>query len=194
MDRLEVGLNTTRLKQRIGSTRRSLLLGTAASIASVGLSALPWPAQAQQAIAADSAPLDDEGFLKLSRLVTGHADLSSVTATRIFTAMRRADPNFAAHARALARLAHADFDAEALLGAAESTDLHGAALAIVSAWYTGTVGKGPNAVLVSYVDALMHRPVSDGLTVPTYCSNGPLWWTIPPPSAGVAPPSTTNAG
>jgi hypothetical protein len=45
--------------------------------------------------------------------------------------------------------------------------------------------------MVSYVDALMYRPVSDGLPAPTYCLNGPIWWTGPIPVAGVAAPVGT---
>jgi hypothetical protein len=61
-------------------------------------------------------------------------------------------------------------------------------LTLVAAWYTGTVGYGAQAEMVSYVDALMYRPVSDGLRAPTYC-DGPIWWTEPPPAAGVSAPA-----
>jgi hypothetical protein len=193
MDRSDIGFDGPHQKPRAGSTRRSLLLGTAAIITSTNLFTLSRRAQAQ-GIAADSAPLDDQGFLKLSQAMTGHADLSAVTAARIFAAMRKADPDFAANAIALSRLARGDINPEALLAAAEGAGLRDTALAIVAAWYTGTVGKGPKAVVVSYVDALMYRPVGDGLTVPTYCSNGPLWWTAPPPAAQLAPPSTSKSG
>jgi hypothetical protein len=193
MGRSDIGLDGPRQEPRTGSTRRSLLFGTAATITSANLFTLPRRTQAQ-GVAAPTAPLDDQGFLKLSQVMTGHADLNAVTAARIFAAARKADPNFAAHASALARLTRENIDAEALLGAADGAGLRDTALAIVAAWYTGTVGKGPNAVVVSYVDALMYRPVSDGLTVPTYCSNGPLWWTAPPPAAQVAPPSGSKAG
>jgi len=191
MDRSSIGFDAPRQEPLAGSTRRSVLLGTAAAITSVNLFALP--AQAP-AVAADDAPLDDAGFLKLSQAITGHADLSAVTATRMFAAMRKADPNLAARMSALARLARADLDAQALLDAASAAGLRDTALAVVAAWYTGTVGKGANAVVVSYVDALMYRPASDGLTVPTYCSRGPLWWTAPPPAAAVEPPSATKPG
>ena len=68
----------------------------------------------------------------------------------------------------------------ATLGEAEIRGVMGM-LTLVAAWYTGTVGHGQQAEIVSYADALMYRPVSDGLPVPTYCLDGPLWWSAPPP-------------
>jgi fructose 5-dehydrogenase small subunit len=158
-------------------TRRSLLLSTAAMIVSV--SAVPAFAQAL-----------DYDFLALSRAVTGHDDLSAVTASRIHAAMARNDPGFLARASQLAGLAGSHADPTALLAAAEGVGLRDTMLAIVSAWYTGTVGTGAQAAVVSYADALMYWPVRDGLIVPTYCSNGPLWWSRPVPPADITPPGS----
>jgi hypothetical protein len=129
-------------------------------------------------------------FLALSRAVTGHDDLNAVTASRIQAAMASNDPDFAARASRLAALAGSNAEPTALLAAAEGAGLRDTMLAIVSAWYTGTVGTGSQAAVVSYADALMYWPVKDGLIVPTYCSNGPLWWTRPVPSAGGTPPAS----
>jgi hypothetical protein len=35
----------------------------------------------------------------------------------------------------------------------------------------------------------MYATVADGLSPPTYCADGPLWWQIPPPAAGVSTPA-----
>lgn len=35
----------------------------------------------------------------------------------------------------------------------------------------------------------MYRPVKDALIVPTYCGNGPLWWTAAPPEVNALLPS-----
>lgn len=43
-------------------------------------------------------------------------------------------------------------------------------------------------MLVAYEEALMYQPVRDALTVPTYCSYGPMWWTAAPPDAAAMPP------
>jgi hypothetical protein len=82
--------------------------------------------------------------------------------------------------------------AQVLLQAAERAHQKEAALAVVAAWFKGTVGHGQEAVLVTYQQALMYRPASDGLIVPTYCGNGPLWWTAPVPdaSASISGPRT----
>jgi hypothetical protein len=160
-------------------TRRSVLLSTAAVIASAN----PLSVFAQT---------PDVDFLALSRAVTGHQDLNAMTALRIWAAMMKADSGFAIRAKHLAELATNSSDPGTLLAAAESAGMKDMMLAIVSAWYTGTVSAGSQAaVVVSYADALMYRPVKDGLTVPTYCSNGPLWWTRPTPAAAVAPPAAT---
>ena len=116
-----------------------------------------------------------------------------MTAARMLAAMRKADAGFTDRAAALACLMRVGDDPKALLSAASDVGRRDTALAIVAACYTGTVGQGPGAVVVSYADALMYRPVSDGLTVPTYCSNGPQWWTAPPPPALSFDPDSPGA-
>jgi hypothetical protein len=66
------------------------------------------------------------------------------------------------------------------------------ALAIVAAWYTGSIGTGVSALAVSYADALMNRTVSDALAPPTYQLGGPGWWTAPPPDADKLPRAAFN--
>jgi hypothetical protein len=141
-----------------------------------------------------SAPLADPGFLRLSTAVTGYDNLDTTTASRLLTALHRADPAFSDRASALAQLVRVGQKPEALLSAAEAVGLGDTMLALVAAWYTGTVGHGQQAEMVSYVEALMYRPVSDGLPAPTYCLNGPLWWTEPPPTAGVSAPTAPKGG
>lgn len=170
------------------TTRRTFLLATAAVTSGFGVFGGPTGAHAQQPA---PAALDDPGFLHLSKTVTGHADLDPTIASRLMAALHRADPGFIDHASHLASLVHDGQPPEALLAAADPAGLRDAMLTIVAAWYTGTVGHGPQAEMVSYADSLMYRPVSDGLPVPTYCFNGPIWWTGPPPAAGVSAPAGT---
>jgi hypothetical protein len=150
-------------------------------------------APARTARAASAAPFDAEGFLALSRSVTGYQDLPVTTASRLFVAMQRADRDFAAKAGALAALVQGQPTPAALLEAAKAAGQQATMLAIVAAWYTGTAGSGENAEMVSYADALMFRPVADGITIATYCSNGPAWWTAAPPPVRVSPPVTKPA-
>lgn len=170
----------------LGTTRRKFLLATAAVTAGAGtLTNIPDALSQQPAV----STLHDPAFLRLSKAVTGHDDLDTTTASRMFVALQQADRDFADHAADLARLVQDGQTPEALLAAAQARGLRETVLTLVAAWYTGTVGHGQQAQMVSYADALMYRPVSDGLPVPTYCLNGPLWWSGPPPAAGVDAPS-----
>jgi len=172
-----------RANARAGVTRRTALKLMAAALTQVGLfTAAPGSAFAQQ------APLSDHTFLALSKALTGHANLDPTTASRLADAFRRTDAGFSARAAALAQRVRAGQTPAQLLADADGAGLHDTALAIVAAWYTGTVGHGQKAVMVAYADALMYDTVQDGMSAPTYCSNGPLWWTAEPPPADVAPP------
>lgn len=169
-----------------GVTRRAVLKVMAAALSQVALfTAAPRYVFAQQ------PDLDSKGFLALSQAVTGNANLDPTTASRIADAFRRADAGFAERAAVLAQRVRAGQTSAQLLAAADRIGLRDTALAIVAAWYTGTVGHGQKAVMVAYADALMYDTVNDGMSAPTYCSNGPLWWTAEPPSAAVAPPRKT---
>ena len=178
----------SRFERPYRTTRRRFLLATVAATSGIGWLTGQMDAQAQPPPA---ATLDDPGFLRLSQAVTGHADLDATIARRLLAAMRRTDPTFNERAANLALLVRDGQTPDALLAAAGPTGLRDTMLALVAAWYTGTVGHGQQAEMVSYVDALMYRPVSDGLPAPTYCLNGPIWWTGPIPVAGVAAPVGT---
>jgi fructose 5-dehydrogenase small subunit len=175
-----------------GVSRRTVLIGMAAMIAEVGLLAGSASSHAQPATKAESdagaSAARTSAFLTLSHALTGHDSLSPLTASRMYTAMQGADPGFTAHVDSLAGMIQAHPQPKALLDAAAADPaLHATALSIVAAWYTGTVGKGAGAVVVSYAEALMYWPVSDAQPVATYCPNGPLWWTAQPPSPDALP-------
>jgi len=184
------------------ASRRRVLKAVSAALAEIGLFSLPLTAladgptpganQAASSAAAPehppATPVDAQQFLAVSKALTGHDDLNPQTARRILQAMRDDNAAFADKAAALAVLAKGTLAPNAYLEAATPLGLRDTALAIVSAWYTGTVGSGPRARLIAYKEALMYWPVRDGLTVPTYCSNGPLWFTAPPPAVGVSAP------
>jgi fructose 5-dehydrogenase small subunit len=169
------------------ASRRSVLLGSAA-ILGANLCGDCIGVLAQSSTSPVGAALDDADFLNLSHAITGYSDLSAVTAARILAAMRKFDPTMPTQAAALFKLAGGAAEPEALLQVAGPAGLRDTMLAIIAAWYTGTIGTGRNAVVVSYADALMYQPVRDGLRPPTYC-NGPNWWTGTPPVAGVTPPA-----
>lgn len=175
--------------------RRAILLGIAAVAVETGLSGYPNLLAAQPVVAGAVIPAAapvatqaiDPGFLLLSQRLTDHANINPVTAQRIREALAPAGVKQAAQLEQLIPLGSQHTTAESLLEAATQIGLKDLALGIVAAWYTGTVGQGKTAVLVAYQEALMYQPVRDGLTVPTYCNFGPLWWTGLPPDAAQMP-------
>lgn len=178
-----------------GLTRRDAVLAAAAVAAQAALFGWPGAGGAQPAPAAAGSTatgtVDGEAiarFLAFSRAITGHDDIDPTTAARIREAMLQGDAAFAQQAASLAGLVQPGIAPEALLGAATSAGLREAALAVVTAWYTGTVVAGQKTTVVAYEQALMYRPVADALTVPTYCNEGPMWWTAAPPEVGVPTP------
>lgn len=163
--------------------RRTVLLGMTVSAFGVGLGSLAIPGLS---LAADAAGPHAGRFLQASQVLTGYDTLDPLTAQRISAAMIAQQPAMAEQLGTLADLVQQPANlvtAEALLAAAKQAGVGDAALAVVAAWFKGTVGHGQTAQLVAYKDALMYRPASDGLIVPTYCGNGPLWWTAPIPDA-----------
>lgn len=184
--------------QTPGLTRREALLAAAAVAAQAAAWAWPGSGEAQTTLPASAHPngaaaaVTDSAatgrFFAFSKAITGHDDIDPVTAGRIHAAMQQGDAAFSQHADALAGLVQPGLAPDALLAAAGTAGLRDAALAVVSAWYTGTVVAGSHTTVVAYEQALMYRPVADGLSVPTYCNEGPLWWTAPPPAVGVPTP------
>lgn len=188
-------------------TRRHALIGLAALLAQAGFWSNPLSAAMPSSATAPKAAPGSMLFYTLSQAITGHQDLRAETAARIEHAMRSNVTGFAEHLPALGALVKTGQPAKDLLAAA--TEAHPAlrelALAIVAAWYTGTVAGNPangtKSIVVAYAEALMYRTVADGQVVPTYCNYGPLWWLKAPPpilvSAPVAPkpapaPATTG--
>lgn len=160
-------------------TRRTLLLGSAALVASAAWSA---SASAETAAAPGSSTFHD-----VSRAATGKTELSVVTSERIFKALLGDDDQLPGKIDQLAKFAQTAASPEALKAAADGAGLTATLMAIITAWYTGTVQTKAGPVVVAYQEALMYRPVADGLTVPTYCNKGPIWWTGLPPEITVMP-------
>jgi hypothetical protein len=140
------------------------------------------------ALAADTIATAPDGFLLLSKLLTGFPDVNPELAIRLREALLNVVP---ATSQAVTRLIpiglHASDDSTLMITARDA-GLGEAALSVVAAWYTGTVGSGAHTEVVAYADALMYRTVADGLAPPTYALGGPAWWVAAPPPAGVSPP------
>jgi hypothetical protein len=167
-------------KNGTGFRRRDVLIGLASTLIATSLLGYPFLTQAEQQTAAAN-PLIFTRFFTLSQTLTEHRDIDQGMSARIFSALSQATADFSARIERLSALLQPGQSAAQLQTLAVQAGLQDLITAIVSAWYTGTVGHGQQAVLIAYKDALMYRPASDALIVPTYCGNGPLWWTATPP-------------
>jgi hypothetical protein len=172
-------------------TRRTVLLALTATAIQLGLSGTSFSALAQEpafSFAAAGKPAED-AFFRVSQILTGYTELDPHTSVRISKALIDQTPAMSESLLTLGDLAKDPANtgsAQLFLSAAERVNQKEAALAVVAAWFKGTVGHGQEAVLLAYQQALMYRPVSDGLIVPTYCGNGPLWWTAAVPDASAS--------
>lgn len=174
-------------KNGVGFTRRELLVGLASTMVATSLLGYPFLTQAERQTAAVN-PLAFAQFFKLSQTLTEHQDIDQGMSARIFTALYSNDEHFSSQISQLMTLMQDGQRAQQLQALAQQHQLQKTVSAIVAAWYTGTVGHGQQAVLIAYKDALMYRPASDALVVPTYCGNGPLWWTATPPDINLPKP------
>jgi hypothetical protein len=147
----------------------------------------------QTTLAADPVTTPSDAFILMSKLLTGFPDVDPALATRLREAFLNVVP---ATSQAIACLIPIGLRApndSTLMMTARDAGLWEAALALVAAWYTGTVGSGAHTEVVAYADALMYRTVADGLAPPTYALGGPAWWVAAPPAAGVSPPIAEHA-
>lgn len=172
-------------KNGTGFSRREVLLGLASTLLATSLLSYPFLSLAEQHTAAAN-PLQFARFFKISQTLSEHEDIDQGMSARIFTALHNQNDQFATQVEQLGGLLQPGQSAKQLQQLAIQAGLQALVTAIITAWYTGTVGHGQTAELIAYKDALMYRPASDALIVPTYCGNGPLWWTAPPPAVNVS--------
>lgn len=183
-------IESSAVKNGTGFSRRDMIKGLTSAMVATTLLGFPFLSQAEKETATTSPVIFGQFYL-VSQAVTEHKNLSEGTSAQIFNAFFRSQPDFAVQVGKLHALVKNDQSAIQLQQVAKQAELGGLLTSIVTAWYTGTVGNGTDSILVSYKDALMYRPVSDGLIVPTYCGNGPLWFTAAPPAAMM--PESMNA-
>ena len=174
--------------------RMTLAAAPVVALTGPGIVMSAWADEPARQPSPQTGAAGDSGFLALSRALTDRHGLNPVTAQRIEAALVPSGVRQAGELPKLIALATNSASGKDLLQAASDAGLKDLAQDIVAAWYTGTVGQGPKAVVVAYQEALMYQPVRDALTVPTYCSYGPLWWkdTTPPDPAIVLPESPAS--
>jgi hypothetical protein len=179
-----LGLEHSDPSPDIGAARFSLQfsrrLVLASGVAAAGLvAAQPWPVR--------SASAPDDRFMALSRLLIPHS-LDSEIGRRIAAELKADRGPFSDHIDALLKLAHDRHAtvAEDFLPFA-SDEAKAAALRIISAWYLGVVDDAPDAKIIAYELALMFKPTSDVMTIPTYSISRPNGWGIEAPPLSAVP-------
>ncbi|BEM59714.1 hypothetical protein SME22J_35750 [Serratia marcescens] len=124
-----------------GVSRRNVLLGLASTLVATALAGAPFLTLAEQHTAAQN-PLLFARFFALSRQLTERQDIDPGISARIFTALRLANPQFSSQVERLSARVKAGQSARQLQQIAGQLGLLALVSAIVTAWYTGTVGQG----------------------------------------------------
>ena len=130
-------------------------------------------------------------FMALSLFATGRSKLDPQLGASLLAALRESDGSFVPIAKALtADAASGEYpDVEALESAIRGTPKHAALLALISAWYTGTVSIAGKPRFVTLSGALMYQPIADGSHVPGTCAGGTNSWAqLPYPALSDIPP------
>jgi hypothetical protein len=74
-------------------------------------------------------------------------------------------------------------DVEGLETAVRGTPKHAALLALVSAWYTGSVPSKGKERFITLQEALLYQPIADGSHIPGNCAGATNSWAdLPAPA------------
>lgn len=121
-------------------------------------------------------------FMALSLFATGRSKLDPEIGTKLFAALRESDASFADAANSLAADAASQkyADVESLETAIRGTPKHATLLALIAAWYTGTVSVKGKPRVVTLGDALMYQPIADGSHIPGNCAGATNSWAQRP--------------
>ena len=128
--------------------------------------------------------------MALSLFATGRSKLDPEIGTSLFAALRDSDASFAGAADSLAADAASGKypDVESLESAIRGTPKHAALLALVSAWYTGTVSVKGKPRVITLGGALMYQPIADGSHIPGNCEGATNSWAqLPYPALADMP-------
>jgi fructose 5-dehydrogenase small subunit len=171
------------------TARRRFVLGACASAAVLAFSTFgmgPLPSLFTRAFA-DTPPAGLDGFLQLSRKLTGRESFNGLLGQRVYDALSKADSEFVTNVTELNEwlATHGGVPSDTVTQAlqAEQPRLAQTVGRIMRAWYLGLVGDAPNTSVVAYERALMFDPVNDVLTIPSYCRDVPFYWARKPPGA-----------
>lgn len=137
-----------------------------------------------------SAPLklvDDrpgvDAFLKLARLLTNRPTLEPAFSAAMYSALVSHTERFNHRLNTLEKALSISGaqDVQSFISALPSEDENRKlALLIIESFYTGNVGRGRQAVVVSYEKALMFQKTIDVTVIPTYIRAQPNYWVATP--------------
>lgn len=134
-------------------------------------------------IVSPSSTITQAALMKIASFLTGKSDLPIEMVKRAYDALVIEDPTFPSRLKALIegiRTAElSDVEAFRTSPLAADADHMKTAVAVISALYTGRVGKGYRGHFVAYKEALMFRPTSDVTVIPTYADRSLGYWTEP---------------
>jgi fructose 5-dehydrogenase small subunit len=182
--------------------RRFVTLACAAAAAlafvSAGRRSAPYAFGIGDATAA--TPTSDSGynaFIALSQRLTGRTRFDATLGQRVYAALARASSQFEQNVGALNTWlqGHGGVPSDTVTAAlkTDQPELASTVGDIMRAWYLGLVGEMPNVQVVAYEKALMFDPVSDVLTIPSYCRDVPFFWTKKPADMPAAAASAASA-
>ncbi|SMG60635.1 sugar dehydrogenase complex small subunit [Paraburkholderia susongensis] len=174
------------------ASRRAWVLGSCAAAAALAFAGASRPSSWLSWISpafADTPPAGGglDAFLALSQRLTGRSSFDAVLGKRVYDALGHSNSQFAQNVAALNTWlqAHGGVPSDTVTQALQTDQpaLAKSVDAIMRAWYLGLVGDAPHIEVVAYEKALMFEPVSDVLTIPSYCRDVPFYWTQKPASA-----------
>ncbi|NMM03240.1 uridylyltransferase [Paraburkholderia sp. RP-4-7] len=123
-------------------------------------------------------------FASVAAFLTRRNALPDLYVRSVHQGLIAQDSSFPARLNALsaaiASLRSADVGALIPALAGTSSDARKTALAIIEAFYTGSVGRGEHARMVGYETALMFEPTADVTVIPSYIRARPEYWSARP--------------
>jgi hypothetical protein len=154
------------------------------------LIASAWVPSLAYAATTTTAATAGQRFMALSLFATGRSKLDPEIGTKLFAALRESNASFAGTADSLAADAASGRypDVESLESTIRGTPKHAALLALVSAWYTGTVSVKGKPRVITLGGALMYQPIADGSHIPGNCEGATNSWAqLPYPALADMP-------
>ncbi len=156
------------------SRRRVLKMAGLVAIATAAGHLVPLPGlRAAQPLTPING-LDD--FLQVSRLLTQQDDLNTTLAHALLLALNQTQKSFVTDLTALKNMLQSQpalLQKERLTFATADAESEKLAKVILGGWYNGVVGKGKDALYVTYINTLSSQLVSDKVVPPGF-SYGPL--------------------